>query len=144
MLPQQHEVENKVMNISTILMNIQREMGSKLENVSAMFTNFQSQIRSDFDELNETLQNTPIVSKVFPFTKIEPFGSYLLFPGTSDYDSGTDICDKLNSYLLDFTNENYHAKLNSVYSALNLGSQSINDFYIGTYRYGITPDYKDK
>ena len=133
MLPQQHEVENKVMNISTSLMNIQREMGSNLENVSEMFTNFQSQIRSDFDELNETLQNTPIVSKVFPFTKIEPFGSYLLFPGTSDYDSGKDICGKLNSNLLDFTNENYHAKLETVYSGLNLGSQSINDFYIGTY-----------
>ena len=72
-----------------------------------------------------------MVSKIFPFTQIEPFGSYILFPGVSDYETGKNICSKFNSNVLDFTNENYQAKFESVYTGLELESSSIDYFYIG-------------
>ena len=91
----------------------------------------QKEIISNIKEVNETLQNAPLVSKIFPFTQIEPFGSYILFPGVSDYETGKNICSKFNSNVLDFTNENYQAKFESVYTGLNLESSSIDYFYIG-------------
>ena len=91
----------------------------------------QKEIISNIKEVNETLQNAPLVSKIFPFTQIEPYGSYILFPGVSDYETGKNICSKFNSNVLDFTNENYQAKFESVYTGLNLESSSIDYFYIG-------------
>ena len=91
----------------------------------------QKEIISNIKEVNETLQNAPLVSKIFPFTQIEPFGSYILFPGISDYETGKNICSKFNSNVLDFTNENYQAKFESVYTGLALESSSIDYFYIG-------------
>ena len=91
----------------------------------------QKEIISNLKEVNETLQNAPLISKIFPFTQIEPYGSYILFPGVSDYETGKNICSKFNSNVLDFTNENYQAKFESVYTGLDLESSSIDYFYIG-------------
>ena len=55
-----------------------------------------------------------------------------MIPGTSDYETGKKTCGKLNSHLLDFTNENYQEKLFDVITVLDLESISgVVDFFIG-------------
>ena len=119
----QLRLNNILNNSSSEIINRLDTFEDKIVKLEESFTNLQesqSLTSTKLEQLNETFKNAQLFSEIFPFTPIKNFGSYLVIPGTSDYETGKKTCVKLNSHLLDFTNENYQEKLFDVITVLDL------------------------